>query len=81
MRASIIPVAPFAGAWIEISVVLSVTSLYIVAPFAGAWIEIGVAEAIMCANASLRSPERGLKFFLSCLWPLLFCRSVRRSVD
>ena len=33
-------VAPFAGAWIEISVVEIWRSLRIVAPFAGAWIEI-----------------------------------------
>ena len=33
-------VAPFAGAWIEISVCPSLFVKYLVAPFAGAWIEI-----------------------------------------
>ena len=33
-------VAPFAGAWIEILALLSITPLLPVAPFAGAWIEI-----------------------------------------
>ena len=33
-------VAPFAGAWIEISDMLEVELEQIVAPFAGAWIEI-----------------------------------------
>ncbi len=33
-------VAPFAGAWIEMSELKSVTENAIVAPFAGAWIEI-----------------------------------------
>jgi len=34
------PVAPFAGAWIEISWHVRVAAVKIVAPFAGAWIEI-----------------------------------------
>ena len=33
-------VAPFAGAWIEIPVVRSISYPVDVAPFAGAWIEI-----------------------------------------
>ena len=33
-------VAPFAGAWIEIGVLLISLTVFIVAPFAGAWIEI-----------------------------------------
>ena len=33
-------VAPFAGAWIEIQVLLPVLCTLRVAPFAGAWIEI-----------------------------------------
>ena len=34
------PVAPFAGAWIEIMVALLLSLETIVAPFAGAWIEM-----------------------------------------
>ena len=33
-------VAPFAGAWIEITFVLFLVLVALVAPFAGAWIEI-----------------------------------------
>ena len=33
-------VAPFAGAWIEMTAHWSVLHAYVVAPFAGAWIEI-----------------------------------------
>ena len=38
-----IVVAPFAGAWIEITVALFDANEDVVAPFAGAWIEISVA--------------------------------------
>ena len=33
-------VAPFAGAWIEISITVTYNYITYVAPFAGAWIEI-----------------------------------------
>ena len=39
-----IPVAPFAGAWIEIFVKLQQRLVGAVAPFAGAWIEIPVSR-------------------------------------
>ena len=35
-------VAPFAGAWIEITLTASASKRLLVAPFAGAWIEIDV---------------------------------------
>ena len=35
----------------------------LVAPFAGAWIEINGDLYMMAAKMSLRSPERGLKFY------------------
>ena len=55
-------VAPFVGAWIEISLFTFIVLLVLVAPFVGAWIEMH----IMCYRAvsliwSLRSSERGLK--------------------
>ena len=34
------PVAPYAGAWIEIASLSTVKGAYKVAPYAGAWIEI-----------------------------------------
>ena len=41
---SINAVAPFAGAWIEISPALYTSTAANVAPLAGAWIEIGANE-------------------------------------
>ena len=35
-------VAPFTGAWIEISSFISLPRYFIVAPFTGAWIEITI---------------------------------------
>ena len=59
-------VAPFAGAWIEITMQIFPSSLSRVAPFAGAWIEI-------CTQTwhnnrlflSLPSRERGLKYMVN----------------
>ena len=58
------PVAPFAGAWIEMmpkkKLMLSQEE---VAPFAGAWIEIEpIFDEAVTAAPSLPSRERGLKF-------------------
>ena len=47
-------VAPFAGAWIEMSSLMPFPSLSFVAPFAGAWIEINIACARV-TEASSRS--------------------------
>ena len=62
------PVAPLAGAWIEITSEFEDALSDIVAPLAGAWIEI-LNPIIMTAEASVSLPlrERGLKFNLpSC---------------
>ncbi len=40
---AMLPVAPYAGAWIEIEYMHKRFSLLYVAPYAGAWIEITVA--------------------------------------
>ena len=40
MTARRVPVAPLAGAWIEISDTQTLGTLTLVAPLAGAWIEI-----------------------------------------
>ena len=54
-------VAPFVGAWIEISFLRHVIYPVNVAPFVGAWIEIIRRFHGFEDNASLRSSERGLK--------------------
>ena len=69
-------VAPFAGAWIEISTVREVRDAVSVAPFAGAWIEIqshvnlyngffvapfaGAWIEIYISDAPLDKPQRSL---------------------
>ena len=55
-------VAPFTGAWIEISPVRSVTIKLVVAPFTGAWIEIFDCLPTRHLGMSLPSRERGLKY-------------------
>ena len=55
-------VAPFVGAWIEITTSTSQRKNIKVAPFVGAWIEILVMMPWQRIIQSLRSSERGLKF-------------------
>ena len=49
-------VAPYAGAWIEIILLMKIFVLVNVAPYAGAWIEIGDKQPhnIHCLRRSLR---------------------------
>ena len=55
-------VAPFAGAWIEIPLVVYTSPAFAVAPFAGAWIEISLDRLSQgFGSMSLPSRERGLK--------------------
>ena len=54
-------VAPFAGAWIEISSARRLRACRRVAPFAGAWIEMRKDARTGVAGRSLPSRERGLK--------------------
>ena len=57
-------VAPFAGAWIEMSMHSDMNGgLNRVAPFAGAWIEMSRCTAQALRGMSLPSRERGLKYF------------------
>ena len=56
------PVAPFAGAWIEIPHQIRNSCLDLVAPFAGAWIEILLVGIALGFTLSLPSRERGLKY-------------------
>ena len=55
-------VAPLAGAWVEMSVIVRISSMSKVAPLAGAWVEILVFFKKSCHKSSLPSRERGLKF-------------------
>ena len=61
MLQSMLLVAPFAGAWIEINFGVAGKLLGVVAPFAGAWIEISATFALAVVLVSLPSRERGLK--------------------
>ena len=54
-------VAPFVGAWIEISKYSERLFIVLVAPFVGAWIEMGTPTTVAGMALSLRSSERGLK--------------------
>ena len=58
---NVIPVAPLAGAWIEIFWRNYVQRIKVVAPLAGAWIEIVPASYILLNCSSLPLRERGLK--------------------
>ena len=52
-------VAPFTGAWIEISPILTLLHLKVVAPFTGAWIEILLA-LLQATKQSRRSLHGGV---------------------
>ena len=54
-------VAPFTGAWIEITGARGYKYLKLVAPFTGAWIEIEWSYRPGPVHWSLPSRERGLK--------------------
>ena len=54
-------VAPFTGAWIEISGAWSSAGMRMVAPFTGAWIEIASPGSMMRLSLSHPSRVRGLK--------------------
>ena len=54
-------VAPFTGAWIEITSMWCRILTRSVAPFTGAWIEISAQHAVYDLWSSLPSRERGLK--------------------
>ena len=58
-------VAPFVGAWIEITAKIKAYQNELVAPFVGAWIEIIRTEEIIHTIKSLRSSERGLKLLIT----------------
>ena len=74
-------VAPFAGAWIEITVMRTKPTRSRVAPFAGAWIEMGEKESKVDKLWSLPSRERGLKWYVWLGRLRRLGRSLRGSVD
>ena len=61
MNIKTVQVAPFAGAWIEITGNIVHAPSQRVAPFAGEWIEIAISEIRIDRDKSLPSRERGLK--------------------
>ena len=70
--ASLVLVAPFTGAWIEIGIWNGISSTASVAPFTGAWIEIlAKTKAEKLGLMSLPSRERGLKYQLFLLLEIL----------
>ncbi len=77
------PVAPLAGAWIEITKETYFVVIRNVAPLAGAWIEIAFSPAAFNTFIpSLPSRERGLKFSNSLISSGVNPgRSPRGSVD
>ena len=76
-----IAVAPFAGAWIEISWNTHDLGNGGVAPSAGAWIEIMATKSERGEDASLPPRERGLKSTKSQDQASRRRRSLRGSVD
>jgi hypothetical protein len=67
-------VAPYAGAWIEISYVsTAMTEIFSVAPYAGAWIEI--SGSIICGIPSGRRSLRGSVDYRLNLGPSGFTES------
>ena len=50
------PVAPHAGAWIEMSIAVSISSSATVAPHAGAWIEM-FGACIVGEESACRAPR------------------------
>ena len=74
-------VAPFTGAWIEISQGSGTALRPRVAPFTGAWIDIDLVADEDAQLKSLPSRERGLKFRRRAGRRGLAGRSLHGSVD
>ena len=72
-------VAPFVGAWIEMTICTMASRSECVAPFVGAWIEILEKTAVVVTSESLPSWERGLKFAFRVIRNSVTCRSLRGS--
>ena len=77
-------VAPFAGAWIEIKLMLTRTKWLTVAPVAGAWIEI--TSWATCARLASVAPFAGawigIQLAHTLVWAMLrrpLCRSVNED--
>ena len=66
-------VAPFTGAWIEMTLDADNSTTTLVAPFTGAWIEIRRSRSsLACKSSSHPSRVRGLKFYKDMSWQLFF---------
>ena len=79
-----LPVAPFAGAWIEINWLLYLLMPKIVAPFAGAWIEISLSMRLSTSDivAPFAGAWIGIQLAHTLVWAMLrrpLCRSVNED--
>ena len=74
-------VAPFAGAWIEISMDLLTGTIYMSLPSRERGLKSRIIVIMLVAGSSLPSRERGLKFVINLLPLPDFRRSLRGSVD
>ncbi len=82
LMSSAIPVAPHAGAWIEIINAALISTMSHVAPHAGAWIEI--KKASLNLAKPLVAPHAGAWIEIEarlCCYLTHQCRSPRGSVD
>ncbi len=79
---SVAPVAPLAGAWIEISEKVNTSEKNKVAPLAGAWIEIRLVAMIHteCSVAPLAGAWIEMVLQKHSFYPL-DCRTPRGCVD
>ena len=64
-------VTPYAGVWIEISILISTQDFPCVTPYAGVWIEITVLNLFISHLLSLPTRECGLKLEFSSRLPSL----------
>ena len=74
-------VAPFAGAWIEISYVSFFSTYSVSLPSRERGLKYHENRSVMLTVKSLPSRERGLKYFTMCTFVRGKRRSLRGSVD
>ena len=78
---SIAFVTPYAGVWIEMAKDVVNNAIHIVTPYAGVWIEMPYWSRVLVIITSLPTRECGLKFMQITEKRLIYCHSLRGSVD